>query len=85
MWQQNYYFAGGSLGYSALIAAAPLLLLFYLLGVRRRPAWVAGLSALGVAWAIALVAIGMPVGQVVAATLNGAAFGLFPISWIVFS
>ena len=51
MWQQNYQFAGGSLGYSALIAATPLLLLFYLLGVRRRPAWVAGLSALGVAWA----------------------------------
>lgn len=85
MWQQNYRFAGGSLGYSALIAAMPLLLLFYLLGVRRRPAWVAGLSALGVAWAIALVAIRMPVEQAVAATLDGAAFGVFPISWIVFS
>lgn len=85
MWQQNYHFAGGHLGYSALIAATPLLVLFYLLGVRRKPAWVAALSALGVAWAVALVAIRMPVTQAIAATLNGAAFGLFPISWIVFS
>jgi lactate permease len=85
MWQQNYHFAGGSVGYSALIAATPLLVLFYLLGVRRKPAWIAALSALGVAWAVALLGIRMPVRQAVAATLNGAAFGLFPISWIVFS
>jgi len=85
MWQQNYEFIGGSLGFSALIAATPLLVLFYLLGVKRKPAWIAAVSALGVAWAVALVAIRMPLQQAVAATLNGAAFGLFPISWIVFS
>jgi lactate permease len=85
MWQQNYQFIGGSLGFSALIAATPLLVLFYLLGVKRKPAWIAAVSALGVAWAVALVAIRMPLQQAVAATLNGAAFGLFPISWIVFS
>jgi len=85
MWQQNYHFIGGSLGFSALIAATPLLVLFYLLGVKRKPAWIAAVSALGVAWAVALVAIRMPLQQAVAATLNGAALGLFPISWIVFS
>ena len=85
MWQQNYHFAGGSLGYSALIAATPLLVLCYLLGVRRKPAWIAALSALGVAWVVVLLGVRMPVRQAVAATLNGAAFGLFPISWIVFS
>ena len=47
MWQQNYQFVGGSLGLSALVAATPLLVLFYLLGVRRQPAWIAALSALG--------------------------------------
>jgi lactate permease len=85
MWQQNYLFAGGSLGLSALIASAPVLVLFYLLGVRRRPTWIAGLSALGVALAVALLAIGMPVAQAVAATVYGAAFGLFPIAWIMFA
>lgn len=85
MWQQNYQFAGGSLGYSALIAATPLLMLFYLIGVRRKPAWIAALSALGVAWAVALLVIRMPVTQALAATLAGGAFGVFPISWIVFS
>jgi lactate permease len=85
MWQQNYEFVGGSLVLSALTAAIPLLVLFYLLGVRRQPAWIAALSALGVAGVVALLAVGMPVQQAAAATLAGAAFGLFPISWIVFS
>lgn len=85
MWQQNYIFAGGSLGTSALIAALPLLVLFYLLGVERRPTWIAGLSALGVALAVALLVIGMPAPQAVAAALYGAAFGVFPIAWIMFS
>jgi L-lactate transport len=85
MWQQNYYFAGGNLADSALIAAAPLLTLFYLLGIRRKAAWLSALASLGVAGVVALVFVRMPVQQAVAATLNGAAFGLFPISWIVFS
>jgi lactate permease len=85
MWQQNYLFAGGSLGLSALIASAPVLVLFYLLGVKRRPTWISGLSALGVALGVALLAIGMPVTQAVAAAVYGAAFGLFPIAWIMFS
>jgi lactate permease len=85
VWQQNYTFAAGSLGYSTLISAAPLLVLFYLLGVRRRASWIAALSALATAWMVALFFVGMPVPQAVAATVNGAAFGLFPISWIVFS
>ena len=85
MWQQDYVFAGGNLFYSAVISAAPLFVLFYLLGVRRKPSWIAALWALGTAGVLALLIIRMPVQQAVAATLNGAAFGLFPISWIVFS
>ena len=85
MWQQNYVFAGGSLAVSALIASAPVVVLFYLLGVKRRPTWIAGLSALAVALAVAIFAIGMPVTQAAAATLYGAAFGLFPIAWIMFA
>jgi L-lactate transport len=85
MWQQSYLFAGGSLGLSALISSAPVLVLFYLLGVKRRPTWIAGLSALGVALAVALFAVGMPARQAAAAALYGAAFGLFPIAWIMFA
>ena len=85
MWQQNYLFVGDSLGVSAFVASAPVLVLFYLLGVRRRPTWIAGLSALATALAVSLLVIGMPVTQAVAATLYGAAFGLFPIAWIMFS
>ena len=85
MWQQNYEFVGGSLGVSAVVAALPLVVLFFLLGVLRKPAWIAGVSALATAWVVALVAVRMPVTQAVASTVNGAAFGLFPIAWIVFS
>ncbi len=85
MWEQNYEPIAGSLGWSALVAAIPLFVLFYLLGVKRKPSWMAALCALGAAWVVALAAYRMPVRQAVAATLNGAAFGLFPIGWIVFA
>jgi lactate permease len=85
VWQQTYAFLGDSLALSACAAAAPLLILFYLLGVRRRPGWMAALAALGVSWVVVLFVVGMPLQQATAATLYGAAFGLFPISWIVFS
>jgi len=85
MWQQNYYPVAQSLGLSALVAAAPLFVLFYLLGVRRTPSWKAALAALGTAWVVVMLVIRMPVQQAVSATFYGAAFGLFPISWIVFS
>ena len=85
MWEQNYHPVAGSLGYSALVASAPLLVLFYMLGVKRKPSWMAALAALGAAWVVALFVIRMPVQQAAAATLYGAAFGLFPIGWIVFS
>ncbi|HEY7447294.1 MAG TPA: lactate permease LctP family transporter [Vicinamibacterales bacterium] len=85
MWQQNYQFAGGNLALSAVISLTPLLVLFYLLGVRRKPAWIAGVAALATAWVVALVGVRMPVAQALVATVYGAAFGLFPIAWIMFS
>src|SRR5712692_7201614 len=85
MWEQNYRPVVDNLGYSALVAAVPLFVLFYMLGVRRKPSWMAALTALGAAWVVAVGVYHMPVQQAVAATLNGAAFGLFPIGWIVFA
>ena len=85
MWQQNYEPVAGSLGWSALVAAVPLLVLFYMLGVKRKPSWMAALAALVSAWVVALAVYKMPLQQALASTIYGAAFGLFPIGWIVFS
>ncbi|MGB7982157.1 MAG: L-lactate permease, partial [Candidatus Nanopelagicales bacterium] len=74
---------GGSLALSALVAALPLLTLFVLLGALRWKAWQAGLASLVVALGVAIFAFGMPAGQALLAASEGAAFGLFPIIWIV--
>lgn len=84
MWQQVYTPLGGSLAYSALAAAMPLFVLLYLLGVKRRAAWVAALAALAAAFAVAVGVFGMPAGKAASASLMGASFGLLPITWIVF-
>ena len=84
MWQHNYTPVAGNLGFSALVAALPVFVLLYLLGVKRRPAWVAALSGLGAAALVAVVAYGMPPVTMFSAVGYGAAFGLFPIGWVVF-
>ena len=73
----------GSLAWSALVAALPLLTLFVLLGALRWKAWQAGLASLVVALGVAVFAFGMPAGQALLSATEGAAFGLFPIIWIV--
>ena len=57
--------------------------LFLLLGALRWKAWQAGLASLVVALAVAVIGFRMPVGQALFAGGEGAAFGLFPIVWIV--
>jgi lactate permease len=83
MFQQDLQSVGDSLALSALCAAIPLLTLFVLLGGLRLKAWVAGLISLGVALVIAVVLFSMPVDQALLAGTEGAAFGFFPILWIV--
>jgi lactate permease len=46
-------------------------------------AWIAGLVSLGVAVVVAVAAFTMPVGQALLGASEGAAFGFFPILWIV--
>ncbi len=84
MWQQHYTPLADSLGISAIVAAIPIFVLLLLLGVLRKPAWIAGLSGLGAAIAVSLFAYQMPITQVIGASTFGAAFGLFPIGWIVY-
>ncbi len=83
MYQQVLDPVAHSLAWSSLIAAIPLLLLFVLLGVMRVTAWVASLISLAVAIVIAVLVYGMPIGQTLLAGTEGAAFGFFPILWIV--
>jgi lactate permease len=85
MWQQHYEPVGGNLALSALVASLPIAVLFFMLGVRRKPAWSAALTALAVAFLLALFVYGMPAPLALASAITGAAYGLFPISWIVFS
>ncbi|MGE0449465.1 MAG: L-lactate permease [Vicinamibacterales bacterium] len=85
MWQHNYEPVGGSLALSAPIAAVPIVVLFLMLGVWRKPSWMSALSALGSALVVALAVYGMPVSLALASTIYGAAYGLFPIAWVVFA
>ena len=85
MWEHNYQPIGGSIGLSAIVAVIPIVVLFVMLGALRKPAWVSALSALASAFIIALAVYGMPAQLAIASTLFGAAFGMFPIAWIVFA
>jgi len=84
MWIHYYRAVTGSLGGSALVAALPVFTLLFLLGVRRKPAWVASLAGLAAASAVALLGYHMPPMRLLSAAGLGAATGLFPIGWIVF-
>jgi lactate permease len=73
----------GSILLSALVAGIPLYILFYMLAVKRMAGHKAAFAATLAAVLLAIFAWGMPAGLAVNATLYGAAFGLFPIVWIV--
>jgi lactate permease len=83
MSQQDYLPLGANLVVSATIAAIPVIVLLYFLGIRRTSAWKASLFGLAGALLIALLFYRMPAGTAVSAVGYGAAFGLFPICWII--
>ena len=83
MFHQVYDPVRGSLGLSTIFAVLPLLTVFVLLGVLRMRAQWAALIGLAVSIVVAVVVYDMPAGQAFSAGAEGAAFGLFPIMWIV--
>src|ERR1700729_3944299 len=85
MWPQSYTPLSNNLALSALVAALPIFTLLFLLAVVRKPAWISSLAGVGVAALVALFAYQMPPALVVSSTLYGAAYGLLPIGWIVFT
>ena len=81
-WHQSYD-PLGSVALSTLAAALPLLVLLGLLASHKVRAHHAALAALVAALVVACAVFGMPVRLAVLSTLLGAAYGFFPIGWIV--
>jgi lactate permease len=81
-WHQVYDPLGSVL-LSTLAAALPIVLLLGGLAVLRLRAHVAALLGLAAALAAAVAAFGMPAGLAGRTALLGAAYGLFPIGWII--
>lgn len=81
-WLQNYDPLGNAI-LSTLVAALPVVVLLGAIAIFEIRIHRAALLGLGIALAVALFAFGMPWRAAAAATLHGAAYGLFPIGWII--
>jgi lactate permease len=84
-WAQAYTPISGSAGWSALVAAVPLAVVVVCLAVLRMKAVHATVLALLSALLVATTAWGMPARLALYAAVQGAAFGLFPVFFIVLS
>jgi lactate permease len=82
-WTQVYAPIGGSVLLSALVASLPVVVLLGLLAFGHVRAHVAALIGLAACMAVACLVYGMPLRLALLAAGYGAAFGLFPIGWIV--
>src|SRR3954462_15221469 len=85
MYKQVLDPVGDSLFLSSLFALIPLLTLFILLGGLKLAAHSAALASLAASILVAIIIYSMPVGQALDSGLEGMAFGLFPIMWIVWN
>jgi lactate permease len=72
-----------NLAFSAFLAAIPMIVIFYLLAIRRAPGHYAGPAAMVSAVLVAIFAYQMPAATALTATVMGAFYGIFPIFWIV--
>ena len=81
-WLQNYDPLGHAL-LSTLVAALPVVVLLGAIAWLHMRIHFAALLGLAVALAVALVVYRMPVSAAAATTIYGAAYGLFPIGWII--
>ena len=83
-WPQSYR-PLGNLALSAFVASLPVVVLLGLLGLARARAHRAALGGLAASLFIAIAVFRMPAGLAFVAAVSGAAYGLFPIGWIVLS
>jgi lactate permease len=82
IWQQAYDPLGNGL-LSAIIAAVPVIVLLGTLAFFKLKAHSAALFGLAAALVIAVGIFRMPAAKAGTVTLFGAAYGLFPIGWII--
>ena len=68
---------------SALVAAIPMYILFYLLAVKRAPGYIAAFLSTFIAVVLSIAVWGMPASLALNSVVLGACFGLFPIVWII--
>ncbi|HVS95163.1 MAG TPA: L-lactate permease [Puia sp.] len=68
---------------SVLVAVLPVLVIFWALIIRKMRGWQAGILATAAAGLIAVAVYRMPLRLALLSTITGAAYGLFPICWIV--
>lgn len=81
-WLQQYNPLGNP-WLSTLLAALPIAVLLLAIAIFEIRIHIAALLGLAVALLIALFVYGMPLASATAAALFGAAYGLFPIGWII--
>jgi len=68
---------------SAIVAAVPLIFIFWALIIKKMKGYMASLITAVVAIIIAILVYGMPVKLSLLSTLHGALYGFFPICWII--
>jgi lactate permease len=71
--------------WSTMLAALPVVVLFWLLVPRRWLAPKAGAAGALTAIVIAIIIYQMPANMAVMAFIHGAAFGLMPVGWTIFN
>ena len=81
-WPQNYDPLHNA-ALSTAVAALPIVVLLSAIGVFKIRIHFAALLGLAIALTIAIFVFGMPSGAAAATAVYGAAFGLFPIGWII--
>ncbi len=72
-----------SIALSVLVAAIPIMFIFWALIIKKMKGYQASLIATGLAMLIAILVYGMPVKLALLSATHGAAYGLFPICWLV--
>jgi len=81
-WTQSYD-PLGSWPLSTLVAAAPVLTLFFVLVALKKRVWFSAMCGMLMAVFLALVVFRMPAAMVAASTAHGVIFGILRIAWII--
>ena len=71
-----------NIGWSALVAAVPIVFIFWAL-IKKMKGYMASLLTMLLAIILSVVIYGMPLKLAALSALHGAMYGLFPICWII--